>query len=178
VHTWVETHLDIAAIVLPKDDLKAVAAARSNWKQVAPQVARLTSASKLGAAVFGVVAGMVNSYAYEQDIMKHVADLLETKLTGEDIDSFKAKCEEVVNQYKQAGILAGKRTICLDLAGLEVSVVVMDPSQETLSSMLAVAACCITRDGPKFSQCALGCLRYGCHAAGFASWVTNVSHRI
>ena len=141
--TWVETHLGIAGIVLPRDDLNAVVTAGlHNWKQVSPQVARLTSASKLGAAVFGALAGKVNSHAFERDIMKHVTELLETKLTSKDIDNFKAKCEVVVLQFKQAGILAGKRNIVLDLGGLQVSVVVLDPSQETLSSMLNVVACC------------------------------------
>ena len=55
--------MDIAGIILPREDLHAVAAARQDWKQVAPQVARLTRASKLGAAVFGIAAGTVNSYA-------------------------------------------------------------------------------------------------------------------
>ena len=141
--TWVETHLGIAGIVLPRDDLNAVVASGlHNWRQVSPQVARLTSASKLGAAVFGALAGKVNSYAFEQDIMKHVTELLETRLTTKDIDNSKAKCEVVVLQFKQAGILAGKGTISLDLGGLQVSVVVLDPSQETLSYMLNVVAYC------------------------------------
>jgi len=133
VHTWVETHLDLASIILPKDDLTAVAAARSNWKQVAPQIARLTSASKLGAAVFGVVAGIVNSTAFGHDIKDIVDELLLTQMAAEDIASMKSKCEVVVDQFKQAGILTGKRSITLDLAGLEFTVVVMDPSQDTLS---------------------------------------------
>ena len=143
IPTWVETHLGIAGIVLPRDDLNAVVAAGlHNWRQVFPQVARLTSANKLGAAVFGALAGKVNSYGFEQDIMKHVAELLETRPTSKDVDSFKAKCGVVVLQFKlkQAGILAGKRTISLDLGGLRVSVVVLHPSQETLSSMYA--ECC------------------------------------
>ena len=138
--------MGIAGIILPREDLHAVAAARHDWKQVAPQIARLTRASKLGAAVCGIAAGMVNSYAFEQGILKQANDLMETKLTGEDIDNFKAKWEEVVKQFKQAGILAGKRRISLDLSGMQVSVVVMDKSQGTISSMLDVASCCIVHD--------------------------------
>ena len=72
--------------------------------------------------------------------------MMKTRLTGEDIDNFEAKCEEVVKQFKQAGILAGKRCISLDLGGMQVSAVVMDPSQEKIRSMLNVASCCIMHD--------------------------------
>ncbi|CAE8636039.1 unnamed protein product [Polarella glacialis] len=109
VTTWLDTHHDLAAMLMDGSDLVAVIAAHGQWTGVAPQVARLTASSKLGSALFSFASFLVNSSSYEQEIAKLLELLLQSPLLASAVSDFQETCEALAVTYKSAGLLAAKR---------------------------------------------------------------------
>ena len=61
---WWKCHANIAHLLLGRDDAGAVLAAVGKKREVAGQVSRLTSSTRLGRAIFGFAAILVDSHSY------------------------------------------------------------------------------------------------------------------
>lgn len=65
--TWLRSHLELSSALLDRIDMGAVLAA-SSWKDVSPQVARLTTSCQLGAALLQFAGVMANSATFADEV--------------------------------------------------------------------------------------------------------------
>ena len=79
--TWLQSHLQLCALVLPLAELEAVMAAKGEWSAVASEISILMSCGTLGGTIFTFAGLMVNAAQYRTKIEQ----LLDTLFDDEDI---------------------------------------------------------------------------------------------
>lgn len=131
VETWLQSHREMAAVLLDSQDVTMVLQAGGRWGDVGPAVARLTSSSTLGRALFGFAGLLVNSAAYAAEVAEQL-DLLFSgaAVSQQMIALFRTTCEQKSLHFGSAGVLAPKRVILLEYNGVQLSMTVQSVALE------------------------------------------------
>lgn len=127
--TWLRSHVELASVLLDRSDMDAVLAAGS-WKEVSPQVARLTTSCQLGAALFQFAGVMANSATFADEVKSELTRLFQGGATELKLGAFKSACEEKARHYCSSGLLVAKRKVTVDFIGVGLPILVQGASAE------------------------------------------------
>lgn len=99
--TWLQSHLQLCALVLPLAELEAVMAAKGDWSAVASEISILMSCGTLGGTIFTFAGLMVNAAQYRTKIEQLLDTLFDDEdITEEGIAHFKTVAEEAALSFK------------------------------------------------------------------------------
>ena len=99
--TWLQSHLQLCALVLPLAELQKVMDANGDWAAVASEISSLMACGTLGSTIFTFAGLLVNASQYKQRIEELLETLFnEGKVTEEAITQFKADAEEASTAFK------------------------------------------------------------------------------
>ena len=149
MQTWVEEWGDVASLFLDRADLDAVMVAQGSWKDVAPQIARLTASGQLGSSMFAFASQLVHAASFGSEVEILVVDFMQTDCSEKQFASFKAKCEEKIKFYSDCGLVYSKRNIAVEFLGFSVPLTVqsMDSEWEVRMRVALKAKCLGLKDG-------------------------------
>ena len=99
--TWLQSHLQLCALVLPLAEVERVMSAKGNWAAVASKVSSLMQCGTLGSTIFTFAGLMVNASQYKQKLEELLDTLFsEESVTEEAINQFKKDAEEASSAFK------------------------------------------------------------------------------
>ena len=90
VITYLDTHADLLALVLPKEALPAAVATWGGWGLAQEAIQTLLASGPLGKTPFTFAGLSANSHSFQSDIENLLQILTKEKFTKIKIDEFKA----------------------------------------------------------------------------------------
>ena len=135
--TWLQSNDGLAAILMRKDDIDVVVASQGKWREVAAPVARLTSSSALGAALFGFAAALVHAAVFEDQIQGEIQKALKSDVSLAVVNDLKLRCLTFASDLKRSTVTGQKRTISVTFAAEKLQLVVADVALEIHLRLMA-----------------------------------------
>jgi hypothetical protein len=107
--TYLETHSELLALVLPAAPLHAVVAAKGDWAAVHEEVQALLGAGPLGKALFTFAGLAANAASFALFVDSKLKDLVDEGFAPDKVVAFKAAVAEKVQEFK--ALLLTKKNI-------------------------------------------------------------------
>ena len=130
IETWWPAQQAVASLVVDSSDTQAVIACAGAWEKVAPQIARLTSRSHLGEAMWCHATVQLNTRGFQSEVDAVIKKHFQEKITMSELLACRKEIQGVSDKYRQGKFLKEKREILVPFVGTTLEFVVQDPSSE------------------------------------------------
>jgi hypothetical protein len=98
--TYLDTHSDLLALVLPKEPLLAAVACRGEWGQASDAIQQLLASGPLGKSLFTFAGLAANSAAFAKDIEAMLDIVIAAGFDDSKINDFKAQAAKKTEEFQ------------------------------------------------------------------------------
>jgi hypothetical protein len=102
--TYIETHLRLLTLVLPREPLEKVIQAKGDFSKVTEEVQELLSAGPLGKSLFSFAGLHANAAQYQKAIDGLLDELMASGVSNKSIEKFKEEAAARATAFKASGI--------------------------------------------------------------------------